>query len=313
MTSLDAFLRAQREQEYPPDPEMLTALEALFTDPSLPASTAARTAMTQVIAAEDANPKPNPNLESFWILLFQAIGLFTEQNDRLLELILAIQSLPDCKGGFHKLPGIHEYLLEFVFDYVDHPFNLPYSDPEPDITDRAWLHFPPHRDIQRQAWLNVNLFMAKLHPHVTTTPVYGFIGHGEFTIRKTLEKAPWEIVHHENLEEHLSFWLEQDEEEYDREKDDQMEMIDIRTLDGWVPAAAVWFRLCGRAMYEKEGHEMSSEWEGSKWTGKPGWSRERWAFWKERWGWIAQVTALNRGTREIAREMVEVMGRVGTE
>ncbi|PWY93761.1 hypothetical protein BO94DRAFT_622116 [Aspergillus sclerotioniger CBS 115572] len=314
MTSLEAFCRAQREEEYPTPPEMLTALELLFTDPSVSVSTAARIAMTPIIIDEGINPTPEPNLSDFWIMFFKAVGLFTNQNDHLLEFLLAIQSLPDCNGGFRKLPGLDEYLMEFVFDYIDHPFNLPYTDPIPELTDTPWLNLPSHRDIQRQAWLNVNRLTANLHLRSKGS----FLEYGGLTVRKTLEKAPWEIFHHADLEEHLSFVLNVgNETEYNREKDDVMERIDIRTLDGWVPAAAVWFRVCGKEMYEvsRVGEEemMFGEWKGSKWVGRPGWSRERWMFWKERWGWIAGVTALNRRTREIARDVVVVMGRVESE
>lgn len=87
--------------------------------------------------------------------------------------------------------------------------------------------------------------------------------------------------------------------------------MDVRTLDGWVPAAAQWIKYCGREIYDKTGF-LGAEWP-SKWSGEAGWSKERWGFWKERFAWIAKVTALDRSTRNTATDMVVLMNQIEEE
>ncbi|GAB1195402.1 hypothetical protein APSETT444_004661 [Aspergillus pseudonomiae] len=98
------------------------------------------------------------------------------------------------------------------------------------------------------------------------------------------------------------------DEEYNDKRDHFLEEIDIRTLNGWIPGAAQWIMLCGKEIYEMEG-SMGREWP-TKWTGTEGWSKERWAFWRQRFEWASTVTALDRKTRQLAREMVDEMRRI---
>lgn len=46
------------------------------------------------------------------------------------------------------------------------------------------------------------------------------------------------------------------------------------------------------------------------WQGSPGWSKERWEFSRQRFEWVASVTALDRRTKNIAREAAEEMARI---
>jgi hypothetical protein len=127
-------------------------------------------------------------------------------------------------------------------------------------------------------------------------------------LRKTLEKAPWEKFHHEDIEQELQDLDSDEDDEYCEVRDRLLEEIDVRALNGWVPAAAQWIKHCGKEIYAMEG-SMGREFP-TKWTGSEGWSQERWAFWRERFDWISQVTALDRKTRRIAREMVQEMASI---
>ncbi|GFF60131.1 hypothetical protein IFM51744_10186 [Aspergillus udagawae] len=283
----EAFVTAQSQKKYAPPTHMLSAIRSLLADPSTPPSAAAREAVSSFIAESN----PDPDYTSLWPLLFAAMGKFTGQNDRLVDFVAELKSLSDCNGAFGRLDGLSEYMTEFVFDYVDHPF------------------YDSRRDEKRQSWVNVNSFAAKLYARGVRANNVGHLRHGGWVLRKTLEKAPWEKFHHEDIEQELEdLDNDEDEDEYCKQRDLLLEEIDIRSLNGWVPAAAQWIRHCGKEIYEMEG-SMGREFP-TKWTGSEGWSKERWSFWKERFEWISFVTALDRKTRRIAKEMVEEMARI---
>ncbi|KAF4258532.1 hypothetical protein KXV68_005688 [Aspergillus fumigatus] len=286
----EAFITAQSQRDYPAPASMLSAIKSLLVDPSTPPSAAARAAVLGYI--QESNP--DPDYTSLWPLLFATIGKFTEQNDRLVAFVADLQSLTECNGAFSRLDGLSEYMTEFVFDYVDHPF------------------YDPQRDEKRQAWVNANSFAAKLYARGIRANHVGHLRHGGWVLRKTLEKAPWEKFHHEDIEQALEdLDNDEDDEEYCELRDHLLEEIDIRTLNGWVPAAAQWIRYCGKEIYAMEG-SMGREFP-TKWTGSEGWSKERWAFWKKRFEWVSLVTALDRKTRRIAKETVQEMARIEQE
>ncbi|PYI04438.1 hypothetical protein BO78DRAFT_471299 [Aspergillus sclerotiicarbonarius CBS 121057] len=184
------------------------------------------------------------------------------------------------------------HLAEFTYDYVDHSFN------------------EAKRDKERERFLNANIFTIKLHyrlpPHSESKVM---IGYGSWGLMKTLESTPWEKYHHPRIEAYLEHC--EDDDSYNEARDEELEILDIRTLNGFVPAAAVWIEYCGKEIYEKEG-SLGQEYPAyDKWTGPKGWSKERWALWKGRFEWISTVTALDRKTRKIAKGVMEQMGRIG--
>jgi hypothetical protein len=118
-------------------------------------------------------------------------------------------------------------------------------------------------------------------------------------MRDTLEKAPWETHHHPDLENEE----DPDWDEYPVWRAHEFELRDIKTLNGTVPAAAVWIKVNGKGLYEMEG-KMDGEYvfDTTTWTGSKGWSKERFAYWREGFEWISQVTILGKKTKEDARE-----------
>lgn len=91
---------------------MLSAIKLLLADPSTPPSRAAR----EAVSCFTNESNPDPDYTSLWPLLFAAIARFTDQNDRLVDFVVELQSLPDCNGAFSRLDGLSEYMTEFVFD-----------------------------------------------------------------------------------------------------------------------------------------------------------------------------------------------------
>jgi hypothetical protein len=89
-------------------------------------------------------------------------------------------------------------------------------------------------------------------------------------------------------------------------------------LDDNVPAAAVWMIYAGKWIFENE--ECSEEVLGvamgdpekARWLyeGPQGYNRERWLFWKRRFGEEAEDGEVSEKTRWFARKAHEEMGRV---
>lgn len=89
---------------------------------------------------------------------------------------------------------------------------------------------------------------------------------------------------------------------------------DINELNGKVPAAAVWININGNDIYEAKGHITGEyDYETSEWKGEKGWSKERWAFWKDRFAAISKEETLSLETREIAKKAAESMGKIEKE
>lgn len=52
------------------------------------------------------------------------------------------------------------------------------------------------------------------------------------------------------------------------------------------------------------------DFDATTWTGSRGWSKERFAYWRERFEWISKVTILEKKTKEDAREAAELMKKI---
>jgi hypothetical protein len=126
-------------------------------------------------------------------------------------------------------------------------------------------------------------------------------GKSALAIKTALEKTPWESE--EKADE---------VEEYPPKRAHQLELRNIQTLNSTVPAAAVWFKINAKGLYECEGGSVGNEapWNQSNWKGPKGWSKERFAYWRERFGWISNVSELDMETREAAKEAAEAIKEV---
>ncbi|KAJ5594176.1 uncharacterized protein N7459_000384 [Penicillium hispanicum] len=224
---IETFLAEWAQDDHPPAPQTLSAWRRLLSDPSIPASSVAKEAVSHWAQRRVANPDPI----SIWRLMWDSVQKFTDHNDRIVDFLDELRKLPDCDGAFQSLPGLSEDMTEFIFDYLDH----------------AWS--PTIRDAERIGWKNVNLFTVKMHIRGIHSNGSGQLCRGSWVVRKTLEKAPWETFHHADIEDYIESWdSDSDDEEYCKRRDCELETIDIRTLDGWVPAAAQWFIYLGKEM-----------------------------------------------------------------
>jgi hypothetical protein len=99
--------------------------------------------------------------------------------------------------------------------------------------------------------------------------------------------------------------------------------IEPHVADAVVPAAAVWvlvhreklWEKCIRGVYSKKvPGQFYASWPGQRWVDKgkqiTHFSKERWAFWKERFGIMASDEKLRVETSQIAGLVVEVMDTI---
>lgn len=92
----------------------------------------------------------------------------------------------------------------------------------------------------------------------------------------------------------------------------------------YVPAASQWILKAGatverfcRERANNDGEMGVKRWIGgddggdSMWDGEEGFSVERWAFWKKRFGEMGRLEGAERVVRRSAVEAEEEMGRIG--
>lgn len=91
----------------------------------------------------------------------------------------------------------------------------------------------------------------------------------------------------------------------------------ITNLDHLVPAAAVWIFVAGKAIYVEwlewgmNEPEIAGDAGGTLWD-RRGFGPKRWAFWKERFEWVAgqEEVEVKEETRRFAREAARRMEEI---
>jgi len=84
-----------------------------------------------------------------------------------------------------------------------------------------------------------------------------------------------------------------------------------------VPLAGIWILLCGNVIFahcRNPGTPLAGFKDaGKNWKGANGFSIERWAFWKKRFGEIKGHDQASEKTKELAAEGEGVMNRIESE
>ncbi|KAG6010972.1 hypothetical protein E4U43_008513 [Claviceps pusilla] len=298
MTSITAqeFIAAEKNKESPLIPEQLEALTTFFTNPNVPVPQIAHDLTRPVISLHEAAKKDPDLLGTFdhgrlWSSLADAIEQLPDFHDKLVDLFVEIQEVSDPDDHFACMTDYQQYWTEFAFD-----FKVPRSN-------------DPEREAKRQAWINMNAFCAKLSlrrvPEIDERPRAAWV------LKEALERAPWEQFHHPDIDEQLD--EDPDDEVVAEECAYELECRDVRVLDYWAPAAAAWMKIDARGIYEMEGQMSQADdedWDPTTWKGPKGWSKERFAYWMERFEWISKVTVLQRSTRKDAADAAENMKAV---
>jgi hypothetical protein len=80
----------------------------------------------------------------------------------------------------------------------------------------------------------------------------------------------------------------------------ELDRAAMHQLQANVPVAAQWVFYAGKEIYACEIEEEELVVERGLWKGKGGLGKQRWGFWKDRAGWVAEQKMLSKGTRDIA-------------
>jgi hypothetical protein len=110
------FIAAQRQDDYPPDPEQLSALDTLFSDPAVPVSQLAEQIAGPIISALEKNPGKPVECSPLWCTISLAIKQFTEFSDKFVELVVELQKVSDPAGYIAGMDDMKMYWTEFAFN-----------------------------------------------------------------------------------------------------------------------------------------------------------------------------------------------------
>ncbi|KAL1792936.1 hypothetical protein ACET3X_009443 [Alternaria dauci] len=193
----------------------------------------------------------------------------------------------------------HKMLVELLSTFKEHavPDNEQYNYLYQEMTDfgmacREALNDSPvahHGYIDREvdAWANMNFFFAL----VTAEKIQDLSMFALFAFRDALETPAI---------------------------DDPMSTANQK-YDANVPAAAAWILGCGHDLFRLEKDLTPSDRKqgnpgrgGELWKGKAEFSKERWAFWKERFAAIADMEGVSEDTKIHAKDAIEGMERSQT-
>ncbi|KAH8592203.1 hypothetical protein B0O99DRAFT_674755 [Bisporella sp. PMI_857] len=272
------FIALQQEERIAATPLQLDALKLLFSDQSVPVSNVAKLITVDSIKAHEETPGASDS--GLWRTLSDGIKQLTEYNDKFVELFYEIAKVPLHGATSTLLTAYWEWWTEWAFSFDDPP------------------SVDPKREAARQGWLNINAFSAKVSRNRREFPLLNNLGRAAW-VRDILEKKPWETYSQADFAD-----LDEEDQAYQRE------LHDIKSLDGRVPAAAVWFTTDAQAIYELGG-EIGDEYENEKtdFDGR-GFSKKRFAFWRERFEWISGVEELAEKTKAAAKEAAAAMKKV---
>ncbi|KAJ4297944.1 hypothetical protein N0V90_005843 [Kalmusia sp. IMI 367209] len=196
--------------------------------------------------------------------------------------------------------GSHTKLVNLLKAIRDHP--EPSSTSEHPIystlsglpmADREAYNDSPRYDVgvfpaEIHAWTNFNYFLARtIDAEVTDGHIFSI-----WSMRQALEMEP----------KIGTGWYEASKP--------------ALYYDAHVPGAAVWVLGLGKKLHERE-QDLTPKNEnqgnpgrgGDLWTGSAAFSKERWAFWKKRFGEVAEFEGVSEETKSIAKEAVEAMNR----
>ncbi len=133
---------------------------------------------------------------------------------------------------------------------------------------------------KRQRWCSLNAFEARLTRHSTCSRQYTAL----CALRGALESEP---------------------DPRSRAYHQQGPVLGL-----YVPVAAEWIFQCGHVLFaSKESWDSESHGKGL-WKEKPGFSPERWQYWKQRFLAISEHDQASAETKQVAKEAAEQMAKV---
>ena len=293
----EGFLNEQELERFTANYLQLAALRTMFSDPTVPLSEIA-----EQIAAESAKLRentPGASDSKLWRTLADGIKQLTDYNDLFVELFL---ELAKVNGLIAYWEWWTEWAFECMFFFYCQKRGMGKKVGKLTLNSivEDFRSADPYRDAARQGWININCFCAKVSRYRNAYPVLDNRRRIKW-IRNILE---------------IKFWEDYNPDDYADECEEvqahKRELHDIKALDALVPAAGVWFIVDAQAVYDLEANQMGPDGEfwKSDWQGEAGFSKERFAYWRDRFEWISGVDVLAEQTRTVAKEVVVAMENI---
>ena len=222
-------------------------------------------------------------LGQLWHLILKIAYNSPEHQDKLVSILADMSHLPDIMtpgdNGQNEPLILHDMRVWRDLPLLGWEIRRHWDDSIPlPSTDRV------KREAAILKTINVNRFVALLV--ATDEPV--FMADSWFalvTLRVALE-TPWE---HMRADE---------------------------PLEAWIPAAAVWIQVLGTEIYEWDDEYESGRLIGAPgrggplWKGKHGFSKDRWKFWRGRFGEIGKKENEPEHVKRVAREAELMMKEI---
>ncbi|KAJ8109979.1 hypothetical protein OPT61_g7052 [Boeremia exigua] len=204
------------------------------------------------------------------------------------------KSFHEAEDDGERNAQFHAKLVDLVAAFRDHTikdheeYNYLYSS----LTDFSMTCSEVYNDtpepyaseIEIDAWANVNFFFAR----ITERGLQDLSMFAIWSMRTALEN----------------------------EQLDDVEGTAAEKYNVYIPAAASWIFGMGRALNTKvkdltptDQNQGNPARGGDLWKGKPEFSKERWAFWKERLAFVSKLDEVSDKTRNISKDAIEAMER----
>ena len=111
------FIAAEEKEDYPLEPEQISALKTLFSDPNISVSEVAKQFTAPWKKEIDEHPGehfPSYMPSIIWRTVANAIRQLSEYNDKLVELVVEISKILDVNNQIASCADKYYYWVEFV-------------------------------------------------------------------------------------------------------------------------------------------------------------------------------------------------------
>ena len=245
-------------------------LENVFNNNASPSTAAEK-------IASRSTSSINADVAGLWNLTTCCAMKLPKQQDKLVKVLVNLSKLPDVKTNDGK--PMMKYGMQVWRDLPTLGWVL--RDLMDGVED-ACPCFPCEEGKQQDTiseYANLHRFMALLM--ATKEPVFNYSWFALVVLREALEVSP-------------------------------SRRIAGTSLDADVLSAAEWVKILGVEIYQwEEQFEDRLGRERDLWKGPPvyGFSKERWAFWRQRFGEVARMEEgrLGEGARTAAKEAERIM------
>ena len=188
-------------------------------------------------------------ITSLWSLIFKCAYNFPDHHDKLVNVLVQLSKLPNAKTSKGNSIVLYDMQVWKDLPMLGWQFRDEWNATVP-------AGPPDARQKAISQIINRDKFTARLM--ATKEPVFSYSWFALITLREALETPAHECS--------------------------------AESLEALIPAAAAWISILGADIYQwNEGFDGALGKGGPLWKGQCGFSKERWQFWKERFGELATV------------------------